>query len=459
MDTVDWKKKHLDALREMEQEERRWKAVEAVLRRLAARLCAAAMGLDDRLDVQLAKVSAAVRGPADDVELQALSESLADAIRALDRVPSAADPNVSTLTRTLLPGGGPAAARSPRWQLSCAAVDALLVRLSADDATARVPGLRAAVVAADDDRELADVLGRVTALVGERADALARERAAAAAMLAQVTERLEEMVAYLQTASAESEQRRVASDLLNTQVLARVRTLASAVQTTADLGALRSLVAERLEDVATHVREFQAREAERAARESERAERLRARIAELEVQSRFLHRDLDKERRRARIDSLTRIANRSAFDERFDAELVRHRRFPTSATVVLIDVDRFERVNETYGHRAGDAALRAVAACLESRRRAADVLARYGGEEFALLMLGTGATEAMPVVEDMRTRVAAMGLHFRGTPVTITVSAGLTELRAGDTAAAALERADRALYRAKHEGRDRCVVG
>jgi diguanylate cyclase len=468
MDTVDWKKKHLDALREMELEERRWKAVESVLRRLAARLCAAAMGLDDRLDVQLSKVSAAVRGRADDVELQALSDSLADAIRALERVPAGGDPNTSTLTRTLLPGSvrtpasAPAAVpatRPVRWQASCAAVDALLARLAADDAPAGVAELRAALLAANEDRELADVLARVTALVTARTDALARERSAAAATLAQVTERLEEMVAYLQTASSERDERRAATDQLSTQVLARVRTLTSAVQSTADLGTLRSLVADRLQDVAAQVREFHTREAERVDQEAKRAERLRARVVELEVQTRGLHRELDQERRKARIDPLTQVANRAAFEERFAAELVRWQRFRAPVSLVLFDVDRFKQVNDTYGHRAGDAALRAVAGCIDARRRAADVLARHGGEEFALLMIGATAAEALAVADDLRERVAGLGLHFRGTPVTLTVSAGITELREGDTGATVFERADQALYRAKNEGRNRCVLG
>jgi diguanylate cyclase len=466
LDTVDWKKKHLDALREMETEERRWKALETVLRRLVARLCAAATGVDDRLDGQLRKVSAAARSSSDEVELQALSESLADAVRALDRVPGTTDPNTATATRTHVPGFTPSATQPvklvppSRWAQSCAAVDLLLQRLAMTEPDAAgIAELRAAVVAADGDPQLATVLGRVTQLVAGRGEALARERAAAAAMLAQVTERLEEMVAYLALAMQDRTESRDAADTLNTQVLARVTSLTKAVGAADDLPSLRRLVAERLEDVAVQVREFHARESARFDQEAARSTRLKERIVELETQARGLHRELDQERKKARLDPLTRVANRAAFDERFADEFTRWQRFRSPTSLVMIDVDRFKGINDTYGHRAGDAALREIAARLEARRRATDVLARYGGEEFVLLLVGTAAADALNVADELRERIEQLGLHFRGSPVTITVSCGIAEFREGDTAEAVFERADRALYRAKDEGRNRCIVG
>jgi diguanylate cyclase len=477
VEAVDWKKKHLDALREMEVEERRWKALEAVLRRLVARLCAAATGIDDRLDAQLSKVSKAARGSSDEIELHALSESLADAVRALERDLGAPE-GTATGVRTNVPGfTAPAGARThvpgftpsatqpvslappARWERTCAATDALLQRLAATEPDAAgVADLRASLVAVRGDAELAGVLGRVADLVGSRGEALARERAAAAAMLAQVTERLEEMVAYLAVATADRAASRDAADTLNTQVLARVSSLTRAVGDANDLPTLRRLVADRLEDVAVQVREFHARETARFEQEAARSDRLKARIVELETQARGLHRELDQERKKARLDPLTRVANRAAFDEKFADEFTRWQRFRAPVSLVLVDVDRFKAINDAFGHRAGDAALREIAARLESRRRATDALARWGGEEFALLLVGTALADAQRVAEELRERVETLGLHFRGTPVTLTVSCGLTEFREGDTPEAVFERADRALYRAKREGRNRCVA-
>lgn len=493
MEAVDWKKKHLDSLREMAEEERRWRAVDGALRRLATRLCAAAMGADPRLDEQLRKLSAAVKSAADEAELLALSDSLADTVRALEKaVPTppaaaaapmgseppggsshppraaaphrpdadAALPSAFTATQSLRARTPDRPAPASRWDATCAAVDALLGRLVASDpGAADADTLRAAVVSASTDTELADVLARIATLVTARSDALARERAAAATLLAQVTERLEDMAAYLASADAERRASHDDAETLNTRVMAQVHGLADAVDATEDLGVLRALVAERLEEVATQVRDFHAREGERLASATARSERMQARIVELERETRTLHRSLEQERRRARIDPLTRVANRAAFDERFAEEIARWRRFRAPVAVLVADVDRFKQLNDTFGHRVGDAALREIAACLETRRRETDVLARYGGEEFVMLLVGTPLDAGLAVAEDLRSRIAALRFHHRGTAVEITVSFGVTELREGDDAHTVFERADRALYRAKGEGRNRCVAG
>ena len=118
-----------------------------------------------------------------------------------------------------------------------------------------------------------------------------------------------------------------------------------------------------------------------------------------------------------------------------------------------------QRINDTYGHRAGDRVLRAVADCLASRLRSTDFLARYGGEEIVMILSGTNPDDAAKVIEDMRASIAQIGFHFRGTQVSVTLSIGLTALLPADSAGDAFERADKALYKAKQHGRDRCVRG
>jgi len=102
--------------------------------------------------------------------------------------------------------------------------------------------------------------------------------------------------------------------------------------------------------------------------------------------------------------------------------------------------------------------LKVIAATLAENIRETDFLARYGGEEFVLLMTGTAQPAILDVAEKLRQAVAVTGFHFRGEDVPVTISCGITEFRAGDSVEAVFERADRALYRAKAEGRNRCVV-
>lgn len=162
-------------------------------------------------------------------------------------------------------------------------------------------------------------------------------------------------------------------------------------------------------------------------------------------------------------DGLTGIANRRAFDFLMDRHFLTALRRRDPLSVVLCDVDHFKAYNDHYGHVAGDECLRQVAAALaRSCKRAIDVAARYGGEEFALLLPDTPAAGALHVAQAARKEVAALALpHAHSTTSgLVTFSAGIATFSAEtDKASSDLtRRADEALYRAKHLGRDRVVA-
>ncbi len=126
--------------------------------------------------------------------------------------------------------------------------------------------------------------------------------------------------------------------------------------------------------------------------------------------------------------------------------------------MLLWDIDNFKFINDSYGHRAGDRVLQSVAACFMAAVRGGDFVARIGGEEFAVLLSGPKLTDAMQIANQVRSAVEALRFHFRGTPVRVTVSCGVTELQQHDTAEAAFDRADSALYRAKNGGKNLCIA-
>ena len=164
--------------------------------------------------------------------------------------------------------------------------------------------------------------------------------------------------------------------------------------------------------------------------------------------------------RRAQIDGLTGLWNRSYFDRRLDEETAAVQRYGRKLSLVLLDVDHFKRVNDTYGHPFGDRVLQLVGEAMHRALRTVDAPCRYGGEEFAVVLTQTDLAGAMIVAERLRTAVAALGLTHRGTPVHVTASCGVAagELVAPAsrcTAALLVEMADEALYAAKQGGRDR----
>jgi diguanylate cyclase (GGDEF)-like protein len=165
---------------------------------------------------------------------------------------------------------------------------------------------------------------------------------------------------------------------------------------------------------------------------------------------------LDALQRRADSDGLTGLLNHRAFQLRLRAELTRTRRERAAAALLMIDIDRFKRLNDAYGHPAGDAVLVDLASRLRSAVREYDLPARYGGEEFAVILPGMDAAGAVDAAE--RIRVAVADTPFRlpaGHEVTVTVSIGAAPLEAEWDAEAWLAEADRRLYAAKHSGRNR----
>jgi diguanylate cyclase (GGDEF)-like protein len=160
-------------------------------------------------------------------------------------------------------------------------------------------------------------------------------------------------------------------------------------------------------------------------------------------------------------DTLTQVANRLHFDRRLTQEWARARRDGTPVALMMIDVDHFKRVNDEFGHAFGDTCLQAIAQALRAAlTRPGDLLARYGGEEFVVMLPGTDAAGALIVAERLHAAVAGLTLRYAARPVPVACSIGLF-VAAGPALgnpAAALERADGALYQAKHQGRDRVVM-
>jgi diguanylate cyclase (GGDEF)-like protein len=191
---------------------------------------------------------------------------------------------------------------------------------------------------------------------------------------------------------------------------------------------------------------------ESARREAEfhrsRSEALEKEVAE----SRVAQAELE---RLAVTDPLTGLLNRRDFFESLEAEVARARRYDRALSVLMIDVDHFKNVNDTMGHRAGDSALVAVSRRLELGLRDSDIACRYGGEEFAILLPETDLAEARLAAERLRVLVSTGTVAVSGRCFNVTVSVGVARLEAGESGETFLERSDRALYRAKAQGRDR----
>ncbi len=171
----------------------------------------------------------------------------------------------------------------------------------------------------------------------------------------------------------------------------------------------------------------------------------------------------DELQRLATRDGLTSVANRRCFDDTLDMEWRRASRESRALSLLMVDVDYFKRYNDTYGHQGGDECLRQVAAAMTGAvQRASDAVARYGGEEFAILLAATEPEGALIVAERIRAAVEALALPHSGSEIAdhVTVSIGVASVPATHSGMPAelVAAADAALYRAKHQGRNRAVL-
>jgi diguanylate cyclase (GGDEF)-like protein len=159
------------------------------------------------------------------------------------------------------------------------------------------------------------------------------------------------------------------------------------------------------------------------------------------------------------LDGLTQVYNRATFDQQIRKTAQFSFLTGQKSTLIMLDIDHFKKINDTFGHPAGDAVIQSFARTLiQSFPRKTDFVARYGGEEFAVILQGTDLHETNELVAKLLVRVRAMKISHNDQDIAVTVSAGVALYQAGEAVEQWLKRADKALYEAKEQGRDRLIL-
>jgi diguanylate cyclase len=185
--------------------------------------------------------------------------------------------------------------------------------------------------------------------------------------------------------------------------------------------------------------------------------KLNQQLEEATSQIQSLSKQLEETEKEVLLDSLTGLNNRKAFDIKLNDLCEKFNQNEGFFSVAMLDIDYFKKFNDQYGHQVGDEVLRIVGSHLRENLKGKDFPSRYGGEEFIVLLPNTKLDKAYIVAEQLRKNISEKGLKIKKTGQSlgnITVSVGVSEIRAGDTAISVVERADAALYLAKDSGRD-----
>ncbi len=470
-DTDNWRQKYFDSLGRLEEEQRQFRAMEASLKKLAGRLCTASLGQSSRLDDQIKKLQTALRRDVSSEELERITPALTEAIQALDQptepksvAQAQAQPSASVTPIAAAAAAAKVAAPVvPTAVVGDESIRAILAALLGElrrdaDLASQADAVDARLSEALKPEQFPDTLSTVTQMVSQRIQRIEKAKLEIETLLSHMVGKLDEVHQFIAEQHRSQTESHAVSETLSVQLVGEMKAMGETVEATNDVQQIRVHVRSRLESLDRHLREFREREATISSAMQARNEQMQVRISELEREARYLHGQLRNEQRLATLDALTKIANRGAYEKRVDEELKRWQRFKQPVCLAIWDVDYFKRINDTYGHRAGDRVLVTVAEFLSGRVRSTDFVARYGGEEFAMLLPGTKTDDAMRLVNELREGVARIGFHFRGTPVSVTISIGITAFQANDSAGAAFDRADKALYRAKEAGRNRCVA-
>ncbi|WP_158768550.1 GGDEF domain-containing protein [Paraglaciecola sp. L1A13] len=161
----------------------------------------------------------------------------------------------------------------------------------------------------------------------------------------------------------------------------------------------------------------------------------------------------------SRVDGLTEIFNRRYWEEQLSREFKRNMRSPGNSSVIMLDIDHFKKINDTYGHPAGDEVIRQLAKLISHVSRETDICGRYGGEEFTILLPDTAAENVMVLAQRIRQSVEKLTIEYEQQSISFTVSVGIAQFDpAFEQHTQWLERVDKALYQAKTGGRNQVVI-
>ncbi len=182
-----------------------------------------------------------------------------------------------------------------------------------------------------------------------------------------------------------------------------------------------------------------------------------SKVDKLEKQSKIFEEKLADQQRKSMQDALTKLANRAAFDDYFAKAMVRFHHKPYQLAIVVIDIDDFKKINDTYGHTAGDKTLQVIANSLVKNVSKGVFVGRYGGEEFVLIYSKIQEEALTTELNSLNKFVARLPFKFKSNKVSITLSIGATHIKSDDNIHIAFERADQAMYKAKKQGKNQVV--
>ena len=302
------------------------------------------------------------------------------------------------------------------------------------------------------------VIENIGALINKSIGVLQEEKKELQAFIKKITDHLAEIDQYVRQSRQERIDTVNESSKLKDSVDTNVVAIQDSVDTADDIAQLKYDVQGHLSEIRKRVEEHQLAESEREELSKQGYAHIISELTRTQKETLMLKEQLQESQQKMLRDPLTGLPNRLAYEERIAVEINRSKRTRAPLCLAMWDVDHFKKVNDTYGHDAGDRVLKLLAIIIVTRVRKVDMFARIGGEEFVLLMPDTAIDDALNLNNQLRRSLEDSGFHYKGSPCPITSSVGIAALEEHYTSEQILQNADKALYQSKREGRNRCTV-
>ena len=284
-----------------------------------------------------------------------------------------------------------------------------------------------------------------------------QERESAKTFLSTLSKTLLTVQSAVKTTIATNQSSRKQHEQLNAQLKEHIAEITGVTVSEISVDELKNVIKVQLQKIASTIEEKTALEQKQAESIDEQLEAMNNKVSVLEEQGRVFKKRLEEQQIKSMQDALTKLGNRAAFDQCFAKELVRYHHSPFELAIVVMDLDNFKRINDTYGHTAGDKTLQVIANTLSKQLDKDVFIGRYGGEEFVLVYSGINKKNLVTKLNQVKDYVARLPFKFKDTKVSITLSVGVTHVNESDNVHTAFERADQALYQAKNKGKNQVV--
>lgn len=335
----------------------------------------------------------------------------------------------------------------------------LLERLSLPtDLSKKATQIRHQIEPGIEESQLPHIISDIAEIVSSLGSQAVTEKHEYEEFLKTLTSRLQELDQHIRQTSDEDNKAFEQRNIISQAVKDEVTGLRTHVKDATDLDQLKSSVSNRLDVLNQHFEKYRSSDHDRFKKSQIQIQALNKRLQEMELESTGLRESAEKSRELALKDALTGIWNRQALNEDLEKEFTRWQRYQKPLSIVIWDIDFFKRVNDDYGHAAGDKVLKTIARIFMQATRSADFISRFGGEEFVGIFPETRLEDALRLANKVREKIETSKFHYENKPVPITASAGLATFRPNDTIETVFKRADTALYSAKKSGRNRCIA-